>query len=252
MLKKIIILFSFSILFVACKKKVEPDPVPVDNYLSVTVQPTYLYDGSQNALLDSLYTTPEGYKVKFTDIKFYVTKLKNGNLNLIESALLDFRGTGNLLFRTKADYTKFSALEGFIGVDSVLNHSDPSAFPNESPLNISNAGPMHWGWNPGYIFMNIEGKVDTIPDGINNLDHSFSFHIGTDLYRRDIYFTNLNWQFVSATERVLALKLDLWKLLHNPISSIDLKSEFLTHTASGQQPLTEKVISNFQQSLQPY
>ncbi len=252
MLKKIIFLFSSSILFVACKKKVEPDPAPVDNYLSVTVQPTYLYDGSQNVLLDSLYTTPEGYKVKFTDIKFYVTKLKNGNVNLLEAALLDFRGTGNLLFRTKADYTKFSALEGFIGVDSLLNHSDPSAFPNESPLNISNAGPMHWGWNPGYIFLNIEGKVDTIPDGIANLDHSFSFHIGTDLYRRDFYFTNLNWQYVSATERLLALKLDLWKFLHNPISPIDLKTEFLTHTASGQQALTEKVISNFQQSFMPY
>jgi hypothetical protein len=93
--------------------------------------------------------------------------------------------------------------------------------------------------------------VDTIADGINNLDHSFSFHIGTDLYRRDFYFTNLNWQYLSATERFLALKLDLWKFLHNPISPINLKSEFLTHTASGQQLLTEKVISNFQQSLMP-
>ena len=252
MLKIIIVLFSSSILFVACKKKVEPEPTPVDNYVKVTVQPTYLFDGSQNVLLDSSYTTPEGYKVKFTDIKFFVTKLKNGNLNLLEAASLDLRETGSLLFRTKADYTKFSALQGYIGVDSVLNHSDPSAFPNESPLNISNAGPMHWGWNPGYIFLNIEGKVDTIPDGIANLDHSFSFHIGTDLYRRDIYFTNLNWQVVSVTERLLALKLDLWKFLHNPISPIDLKTEFLTHTASGQQALTEKVTSNFQQSFMPY
>lgn len=244
-------LLFLMIILISCKKK-EPQPQPVDNYLKINVQPTYSNAGQQNVQLDSVYTTPEGYKVKFTDVKFYVTKLKNGNSNLLESAFFDFRETGLLLARVKGDYTQFSSLQGFIGVDSVLNHSDPSAFPNDSPLNISNAGPMHWGWNPGYIFINLEGKVDTIPDGINNLDHSFSFHIGTDLYRRDFYFPSVNWQTVSDTEKVFPLKLDLWKFLHNPLSTIDLKTEFLTHTASGQQALTIKVTSNFQQALSAY
>lgn len=246
--------FYFLILIfviISCKKKA-PEPQLVDNYLKITVQPTYMNNGIENAILDSIYTTPEGYKVKFTDIKFFVTKMKNGSTDLFESAMLDYRATGNLLYRGIGDYAKYSSLQGYIGVDSVLNHSDPSAFPNESPLNISNAGPMHWGWNPGYIFINLEGKVDTIPDGMNNLDHSFSFHIGTDLYRRDLYFPTINWQTISATEKVFPLKLDLWKFLHNPISTIDLKTEFLTHTASGQQPLTIKVTSNFQQALTTY
>jgi hypothetical protein len=239
------------IIIISCKKK-NPEPQLVDNYLKITVQPTYMNNGAENALLDSIYTTPEGYKVKFTDAKFYLTKLKNGNSNLLESAFFDFRETGLLLARIKGDYTQFSSLQGFIGVDSVLNHSDPSAFLNDSPLNISNAGPMHWGWNPGYIFINLEGKVDTIPDGVNNLDHSFSFHIGTDLYRRDLNFPTVNWQTVSETEKVFPLKLDLWKFLHNPMSSIDLKTEFLTHTGAGQQALTIKVTSNFQQALTAY
>ena len=251
MVKYSIGIFSVFILLLSCKKK-DPQPQPVDNYLKITVQPTYSNAGQQNVQLDSVYTTPEGYKVKFTDVKFYVTKLKNGNSNLLESAFFDFSETGLLLARTKGDFAKYSSLQGYIGVDSVLNHSDPSAFPNDSPLNISNAGPMHWGWNPGYIFINLEGKVDTIPDGVNNLDHSFSFHIGTDLYRRDFYFPTVNWQTVSATEKVFPLKLDLWKFLHNPLSTIDLKTEFLTHTASGQQALTVKVTTNFQQSLIAY
>jgi hypothetical protein len=248
MAKHSIWIFSFMAALASCKKK-DPQPQPVDNYLKITVQPTYSFDGNQNVQLDTVYTTPEGYKVKFTDVKFYLTKLKNGNSNLLESAFFDFRETGLLLARMKGDYSQFLSLQGYIGVDSVLNHSDPSAFPNDSPLNISNAGPMHWGWNPGYIFINIEGKVDTIPDGVNNLDHSFSFHIGTDLYRRDFYFPAVTWQTISATEKVFPLKLNLWNFLHNPLSSIDLKTEFLTHTASGQQALTMKVTSNFQQSL---
>jgi hypothetical protein len=208
MVKNSIWIFASILVLISCKKK-QPEPQPVDNYVKITVQPTYLNAGQQNVQLDSVYTTPEGYKVKFTDVKFYLTKLKNGNFNLFESAFFDFRETGLLLAKTKADYAQFSSLQGYIGVDSVLNHSDPSAFPNDSPLNISNAGPMHWGWNPGYIFINLEGKVDTIPDGVNNLDHSFSFHIGTDLYRRDFYFPTVTWQTISATEKVFSLKLDL-------------------------------------------
>ena len=251
MVKYTIWIFTLIVVLIACKKK-SPEPQPVNNYVKITVQPTYLNAGQQNVQLDSVYTTPEGYKVKFTDVKFYLTKIKSGSTNLVESAFFDFRETGSLLTRTKADYTKFSSLQGYIGVDSVLNHSDPSAFPNDSPLNISNAGPMHWGWSAGYIFINLEGKVDTIPDGVNNLDHSFSFHIGTDMYRRDFFFPTVTWQTVSATEKLFPLKLDLWKFLHNPISPIDLKTQFLTHTASGQQLLTEKVTSNFQQSLIAY
>jgi hypothetical protein len=251
MVKYSIYIFAFSVILISCKKK-DSQPQPVDNFLKITVQPTYQNSGLENVNLDSVYTTAEGYKVKFTDIKFFVTKMRNGTTNLFESAMLDCRASGNLLYRGIGDYTKFSSLTGYIGVDSVLNHSDPSAFSNESPLNISNAGPMHWGWNPGYIFINLEGKVDTIPDGTNNLDHSFSFHIGTDLYRRDLYFPNVNWQSVATNEKVFAMKLDLWKFLHNPLSPIDLKTQFLTHTASGQQALTEKVTSNFQQALTSY
>lgn len=251
-MSKFVFYFLFlMIIIISCKKK-DPEPQPVDNYLKITIQPTYMNNGIENAVLDSIYTTPEGYKVKFTDIKFFITKMKNGGNDLFESAILDYREFGNLLFRGIGDFNKFSSLQGYIGVDSVLNHSDPSAFPNESPLNISNAGPMHWGWSSGYIFINLEGKVDTIPDGVNNLDHSFSFHIGTDLYRRDLYFPTVNWQTVSATEKVFPLKLDLWKFLHNPLSSIDLKTEFLTHTGAGQQALTNKVTSNFQQALIAY
>ena len=236
-------------LVTSCKK--DDIAPPSTQYLQIDILPTYANIGTMPMNLDSVYTTPEGYQVKFTDVKFYTSILKNESNSLLQAALYDLRETGVLMLRTPGDYAKFANLQGFIGVDSVLNHSDPSAFPNESPLNISNAGPMHWGWNPGYIFMNIEGKVDTIPDGINNLDHSFSFHIGTDLYRRDFSFTTLNWLKISESERKLNLKLDLWKFLHNSANSINLKTEFLTHTASGQQPLTEKVISNFQQSLMP-
>ena len=246
-MNRLLILIFLAFTFVSCKKKENPIP-QVDNYLSLTVQPKF---GSNNLFLDSIYTSPEGYKLKFTDLKLYITQLKNGSITLIDATIFDFRENGLLAFRKKGDPSQFSALQGFIGVDQTLNHLDPSAFPNDSPLNISNAGTMHWGWNTGYIFLSIEGKVDTIPDGNISLDHNFSFHIGTDSYLSDFSFNNLNWQNPSANEFILPFKLDLLSFLQNPSQPIDLKTDYLTHSGAGQEALSEIVIENFKQAFQP-
>lgn len=217
--------------------------------LQIDLQPVY---GGQNFFMDSIYTTQEGYKVKFTELKCYFTLFGNGTNALHQAALLDYRETGSLLFKKEGDYAKFLNLNAVLGVDSSLNHLDPSAFPNESPLNISNAGPMHWGWNPGYIFMNIEGKVDTIPDATLNTDLSFSFHIGTDSYLQNLQFNNIDWTDIGNNTRQFKLKLDLLAFLGQGTSSINLSSEYLTHTAAGQEALTQKVISNFKNAISPY
>ncbi|MEN9699158.1 MAG: hypothetical protein RLZZ301_356 [Bacteroidota bacterium] len=224
-------------------------PVPVKNYIQLELQPTF---GALPFYMDSIYTSPQGYKVKFTELKCYFSLLGNGTTSLQQACLFDYRETGSLLLKQEADYSKFASLQFKLGVDSSLNHLDPSAFPNDSPLNISNAGPMHWGWNPGYIFMNLEGKVDTLIDGLTNPDLSFSFHIGTDAYLQALTFSGLNWQDVGANTRRCKLKIDLEAFLANPAQSIDLKNEHLTHTAAGQEALTAKVIQNFKAAISLY
>ena len=232
--------------FFSCKKDDAKPPSIAEEHLSITVDPTF---GIESFYLDSVFTTQEGYKVKFTDLKFYISALKNGSDTLTKAALFDFSSTGNVLTRLIGDYNKFSSLQANVGVIPSLNHLDPSAFPNESPLNISNAGTMHWGWNTGYLFISIEGKTDTIPDATLNLNHSFSFHIGTDTFLDNISFSNVNWQSVSDHEHLFKLKFDLLSFLQNPTQQIDLKTEFLSHSGSGQESLALKVLQNFKQAL---
>jgi hypothetical protein len=248
-MKKILFLALLAPILWSCEPD-DPKPVdPVAETVKVTINPTY---GPQAFYMDSVYTTAEGYKVKFTELTCYFTLLKNGTNQLIEAALFNYRETGTLLTSRAGNHLNFSNLTGNIGVDSSLNHLDPSAFPNDSPLNISNAGPMHWGWNPGYIFMNIEGKVDTIIDATNNLDLSFSFHVGTDNYLQSFNFENVQWQDKGNKVWELPLKLDLAYFLTNQTSSINLKEEYLTHTGAGQETLTQKVIQNFKNALTLY
>jgi hypothetical protein len=245
-MKKFLYLVLLSPLLWSCEPD-DPKPTdPVTETVKVSINPTY---GTQAFFMDSVYTTAEGYKVKFTELTCYFTLLGNGTNQLIEAALFNFRETGSTLVSKIGNHLNYANLTGKIGVDSSLNHLDPSAFPNESPLNISNAGPMHWGWNPGYIFLNIEGKVDTIVDATNNLDLSFSFHVGTDSYLQSLNFENVTWQDKGNNNWELPLKLDLANFLSNPLSPINLKDEHLTHTGAGQETLTQKVIQNFKNAL---
>jgi len=240
--------FSLSILLflAACDKD---KPTPPKAQIQISLQPVF---GALPFYMDSIYTTQEGYKIKFTELKCYFTLFGNGSNSLHQAALLDYRETGSLLFKKEGDYTKFPNLNVILGVDTSLNHLDPSAFPNDSPLNISNAGPMHWGWNPGYIFMNVEGKVDTIIDATTNTDLSFSFHIGTDPYLQNLQFNAINWTDIGNNTHQFKLKLDLLSFLGQGVNSINLSTENLTHTAAGQEVLTQKVINNFKNAISPY
>lgn len=242
-----IIITPFILLaFAACEKD---KPQAQKEYIEMSLQPVF---GSQSFFMDSIYTTQEGFKVKFTELKCYFSLFANNSLALHQASLFDFRETDKQLFKIEGDYKQFEHLNCILGVDSSLNHLDPSAFENTSPLNISNAGPMHWGWNPGYIFINIEGKVDTIPDANLITDHSFSFHIGSDINAQALGWSNINWTDIGQNTHEFKLKLDLLNFLGEGSNSIQLNSEFLTHSAAGQQALTQKVVDNFKNAISPF
>ena len=250
-MKNYYFLFSLLILLalVSCKKD-KPTPVETPkSYVEITVQPTY---NSSNLFLDSVYLTTEGYKIKFTDLKFFGTTLKNGQNSLAQVGFFDFALSGNYFLKAEQDVNLFSDLQFILGVDSLINHNDPSTFSNDSPLNISNAGTMHWGWNPGYIFISVEGKADTLQDGIENYNHNFSFHVGTDDFLQTKSFSAINWVKTASNTHTFALQLDLFDVICNGLDPIDLRTEFLAHSSSLQTALTLKFGKNFKSALTPY
>lgn len=244
----LVITFLTLNLMFSCKKKEDETVVTNASTLRVEVQP---YFGTEKLYLDSIYQTQEGYQVKFTDLIFYVTDLKNGSNVLMDASLFDYRETGVKLFEKQGDRNLYQSLDGNIGVVNALNHSDPSAFPNNSVLNIMNANTMHWGWNPGYIFFKVEAKVDTLNNGANVFDLQVGFHVGTDPYLKSFTFNNLNWIDKGGNLFVNTWKLDMQKFLNDGTNPLNLKNENFTHSGSGSEALTLKASELFKGALSP-
>lgn len=232
--------------FAACKKDTVAPPVIVKDALTVEVYP---YFGNDLLLLDSVYQTNEGYDVQFTDLKFYACNWKNGTEVLTEVALFDFRESGNHFISVEKKPDAFTSIQGLLGVEPALNHADPTAFPNDHVLNITNAGGMHWGWNPGYIFIQVEAKVDTIQDGVPLFDHNVVIHVGTDNYLQTLDFPTVQWTAVGTQSFLSKMKLDMKQFLTNGTQTINLKNEYLTHSGAGQEALSLKAIQNFKAAL---
>lgn len=147
--------------------------------------------GMQDFAFDSIAVSSSGRKIKFTRAQMYLSGFTfNGNggpYSLSDPHLLLKAGVTeyNLGYLPAGDYSSFSLSAG---VDSVSNHTDPATFPGTSALSANNPDHMHWGWDPGYIFFVLEGRVDTSAAMNGEANAPFIFHVGTDMHLVDLAF----------------------------------------------------------------
>jgi hypothetical protein len=243
-----LILLTGLLLFTSCKEDPKPDdnPEPVVQKARVNLVPTY--DG-QTLEFNTNYTTQEGYSIEFTKINVIMTNFSSNGNELFTSAVYKYEDNSRLLWEGPGDYTLFSSMSANIGVPASENHEDPSARPSSDPLNILNTDDMHWGWNPGYIFLMIEGKADTSASQNGQDLANFLYHIGNDDFLKTISLQNLTWTEVSSSLHETNIYVDMYKVFDGDTNDIDIKLERSSHTAPGQEVLSNKVITNFANAL---
>jgi len=242
-MKNIFIIASiFSVVLIACKKdKTEVDCETPNRTMQVYLQPT-LNDSAY--AINQIIESPQGYRYYYTDIKIVGTNVGNGSAQLKDAFLYDFSETGILLTSNQGLKSDYTDLKFNLGVPDPLNTSDPSLQPNTSPLNITNIGDMHWGWNPGYKFVTIEGFADTIADGIDNFDKNFFFHLGTDFLFRTKTISAVDWVDVDANKSKTTLKLDVKAILDGP-NPTDLRVHSASHSSNSQMFYSVIIIDEF-------
>lgn len=136
----------------------------------------------------------DGQAVRFSRMQYYLSGFEithdGGQTTSMPDAYV-------LASANISDYTlgqeNITNLEGIsfdLGVDSVRNGMNTSAWPAGHPLAAQNPS-MDWSWPDGYFFWTIDGKVDSDNDGEPDLN--FSLHgMGNDLLRPVNGFSGLN------------------------------------------------------------
>ena len=150
-------LLAAGTLLTACDPEKKPEIVN----LEVVVQPVF---GSGNAPVtynDASY--PMGTDtVKFTRNDFILSEFALLDAQGVrqdirnEYAYLSLPNRNSFTLPTSITPGQYSGFAFTIGLDSTINHGDPSLWGGTHPLNpaVSN---LHWGWTGGYIFAAMEG-----------------------------------------------------------------------------------------------
>jgi hypothetical protein len=246
-MKKIVFLLTLLTFFFTGCKPDEPDHEhEVKNEVQLSLALNY---NGQPFNLNTFHQTQEGYSIQFTKLNFILTQVKNGSNTLFDAAVYKFENNSSLIWKGEGDFTKFNMINGNLGVGSDENHLDPSALTLSNPLNIQSTGDMHWGWNPGYIYLMIEGKADTTAAQTGVYDMNFLYHVGMDPLLRTFSLSSLNWVIQNDHLHEATLALDMSKIFNGTNHTVDIKQERSSHTMPGQEALSTKIIENFVEAL---
>ncbi|MBL0052739.1 MAG: hypothetical protein IPP29_15115 [Bacteroidetes bacterium] len=204
--------------------------------------------GSQAAAYGTQYQDATGRKFNVSDLRYYIS-----NIVLIKSdgGLLPLTGKVILANPATNEYelgnVPVGSYKGFkfiVGLDSATNHSDPTVYAASNPLSIQSPS-IHWSWNSGYIFMKIEGVVDTTLASNGALDYQYFYHIGLDSFKRTVDFSSEEFTVASGSDYEIGIEFDLLKVLSN----VDMRTENSTHTMDNM-PLATKIANNWESAFE--
>ncbi|WNJ20128.1 MbnP family protein [Pontibacter sp. G13] len=238
------------------------DDPPAAETGTFSLQFTPNFDSETWAPTDT-YVNQDGRNVAFSDFKFYlsnITLIKEDGEEIelrsedfdSEVFLVDlFQGTidGDEDSHTfEVPVGNYTGLKLNVGVPEIYNGSDPATYDLDHPLGVRSG--MHWSWNAGYMFVRIDGRVDSSATKSQPPTLSLIYHAGANGLFRSKAFQAGNDGFEIKSDEVLTYEfdVDVNKCFYNTTEAIDMAERNLTHTGgegSTSYELAEEVMDNF-------
>lgn len=194
MTQKLIVLLLGLLLFIsACKESTDDPVVPQKATLQLNVD--LQYDGAP-AIMFQPYSLNDSVRVLFSRFSMYLTDVQVVNNsgdpvtleevgfhNLTDQYMdLQSASEGYVLEFSDLEPGEFSMLRFGLGLPSDLNAQEPGDFEMGHPLN---APEEYWiGWQ-SYVFVKIEGKIDS-DDNPDEFEGNMALHLGGDEIFRQI------------------------------------------------------------------
>lgn len=179
-MKRYFFFFILSLLLVSC------EPEPKDNTLSIK----FNINAGSTPLQYNVDYFLDTLNIQFDNVRFYISQpvFSSGAETIAFNDayfLGDAANTNNTFVVGDVGKRTIDGVAFGFGVDSSRNTQNGSrAIPAYSygvdhPL--SSANNMYWSWNPGYIWMKLEGRMDANDDGdFADVNEAFSIHTGVD------------------------------------------------------------------------
>jgi len=141
---------------------------------------------------------------------------------------------------------EYRSIKFNLGIPESRNNGNPADFPSSHPLSIRRG--MHWTWSTGYIFMQIDGRADTLDDGQASFDHGLVFHPGTNDLFKSFTWDESTFTIEAGQTYTQTVKVDLAKVFAaNSGDVLDLRKDNFTHSTpvgSDAFTLAERVMNN--------
>lgn len=223
-----------AVIFTSCKKSCD---APEKTNLNLRFYPMA---GSQELVYNQEYIV-NGRKLRFNRAQFYVSSigLRKAN-NTAPRPEMPFA----LVHALETDYSvglvdtgTYSFLEFAVGVDSANNHGDPNQWSATHPLYVNGTYSTYWTWSQGYVFIRLEGYVDTTAAATGSANTGFAYHIGNDDLLRMISLP-IN-KYIEGSEITIEIDVDYAKMLEN----VDFRTELQNHSGL-EEALTLKIADN--------
>ena len=205
-MKILFTLLVASICFLGCGDDNNEDQLFLNFKLEYQDQPLVLFEEVDY---------PDGKKIEFTRVSFYLSEIEltvdgqsfnagetyvdltasHSELNTAQEGLnVGLKDvTGNVI-----ENIKFN-----VGLTPEQNSTVPQDYPSSSAL--SRSGEYWSNWN-SYVFVKLEGRYDRDGDGIKE---GFALHLGSDSAMRSVNFNDLNGNDIAE------VKIDVEKIFNN-------------------------------------
>jgi hypothetical protein len=237
-----------AIIFASCKHNEEnrTGNVLPPAKVNLTFTPTF---GNAPFNWGSVYTTSSGYNIRIENLLSYFSQIRlqssNGQTAMLKDfALLDF-SQPMPTYTAEIPEGLYDSLYISLGIPATFNVGvDPSIYPSSSPLSVAGSQGMFWNWNSGYIFFKYDGKADVSGTSTTNLTDPFAFHVGDDVNYRVAKIGIPAIDAKKGSVNTLNLTVDLEHVLVTSTDTINLQTDFLTHTSDNPQ-LAKRVSTNF-------
>ena len=205
--------------------------------------------GDEKLILFKDYSDSTGRKFNVTTVRYYISNLRLIRRDLSEKAIEDY-----LLVNPENSNTynlgaiaagSFMGVKFDIGVGPTKNSISPAQYETGHPLALQQDVSMHYGLESrGYMFMRLEGEVDTSVNINGAVDYPWSFKIGSDALLRTVTIDQ-NFEIQQGVDINLNVLLDVKKL----IEAVNLKHENSTDSFGPTGFIAIKIANNIEEAF---